>query len=58
MNFYKTISGTYYFFYYLTLGYFLNYEKNLLVRKLCADQWSGTNILENNNIENNNIELK
>jgi hypothetical protein len=51
MNFYKTISGTYYFFYYLTFGYFLNYEKNILVRKLCADQWSGKNILENNNIE-------
>jgi hypothetical protein len=51
MNFYKTISGTYYFFYYLTLGYFLNYEKNLLVRKLCADQWNGKNILENNNID-------
>jgi hypothetical protein len=51
MNFYKTISGTYYFFYYLTLGYFLNYEKNLLVRKLCCDKWSGKNILENNNIE-------
>ena len=51
MNFYKTISGTYYFVYYLTLGYFLNYEKNLLVRKLCADQWNGKNILENNNID-------
>ena len=51
MNFYKTISGTYYFFYYLTFGYFLNYEKNLLVRQLCVDQWDGKNILEINNIE-------
>ena len=51
MNFYKTISGTSYFFYYITLGYFLNYEKNLLVRKLCADQWCGKNILEMNNID-------
>ena len=51
MNFYKTISGTSYFFYYITLGYFLNYEKNLLVRKLCSDQWNGKNILEINNID-------
>ncbi len=51
MNFYKTISGTSYLFYYLTLGYFLNYEKNLLVRQLCVDQWNGKNILEMSNIE-------
>jgi|694.fasta_scaffold80611_3 hypothetical protein len=52
MNFYKTISGTSYFFYYLTFGYFFDYDKNKLVRKLCVDQWNGKNILEMNNIEN------
>ena len=51
MDFYKTVSGTSYFFYYLTLGYFLNYEKNILVRQLCKAQWEGKNILEINNIE-------
>jgi len=52
MNFYKTISGTSYFFYYLTFGYFFSYDKNRLVRQLCVDQWNGKNILEMNNIEN------
>ena len=47
MNFYKTVSGTTYFFYYITLGYFLNYEKNLLVKKLCADQWAGKKYFRN-----------
>jgi hypothetical protein len=51
MNFYKTIAGTSYFFYYLTFGYFFSYDKNILVRQLCVDQWNGKNILENNNIE-------
>ena len=55
MNFYKTISGTSYFFYYLTFGYFFSYDKNILVRQLCVDQWNGKNILEMNNIENNKV---
>lgn len=35
----SSITGTFYFFYYLTFGYFLNYQKHLLLRQKCSEQW-------------------
>lgn len=34
------ISGTIYFMYYLTIGYFCNYQKHLLLREKCKEQWN------------------